>query len=193
MTDLAKDGKVDVYTYDRKWHFEVHFGNRFHYVAILNKKSAVYGITNAILEELGIDIDGWDCRDSWISLFEEFNNLYRNGYTYLWNDALKKCLHDLCEDCDLNIHFTEWTDDETAECGWFVCNNELYHQLHLDEDAYFVFREDTIDEVCEEVNGTCDRILQKVAMQYPDGSIDFDEAYVVIGDPCYNCNPIGIE
>lgn len=185
MTELAKDGKVEVYTFDRKWGFDVRMADNYHAIFITKDPSDArhvldlaysasslpfYGMCdedcgNKLMFDTSKmdDDDRWicSCKELWIEVLDHFNELHATGHVYVWNRWAKVCLEKLVKACGINAHFEEWTDDETHEDGWFICNDELYRQLHID----------------------------KVAMQYPDGSIDFAEGYVVIGDHCgYDCS-----
>lgn len=212
MTELSKDGKVNVFTFDRKWGFEVRLADNYHAIFITKDPSDAkhvidlaysasslpfYGMAN---EDCGNKLmfdtskmdneDCWlsNCKELWISVLDHFNELYATGYVYVWNNWAKMCLEKLIKACGINAHFDECYDHETHEDGWFVCNDELWHQLGKDvEDGrstYFCFSEDAIDAVCHEVNGTCDRVLQKIAMQCFDGAIEYDMGYRIVGDVC---------
>lgn len=179
-------GDITAYTYDKKWAFEVRDSSeavsaKIH-IKHEDKCNDVEIFPYALCEDM-------DVSSTWHGVVLDFNDVWDDGYVYVWNEDVMNVISCISELFELGWHVSEWQDRDNLEEGWFICNDDVWHQLHFDEDAYFVFREDVIDRVCAEVNGTCDRVWQKVAMQYPNGEIDFTEGYVVIGDHCgYDCN-----
>jgi hypothetical protein len=158
---------------DKRRHYFVYANSKFPYVEFSGVNDFVY-YPEEYLED-GLDRE-FMARLFIISCEEVFND----GHTSVYHEEVARAMMFMSERGCLGWVMEESIDTDDYSPVWNIYAKWFADKAHIGEDVVYCFSEDAIIRTLKENRGAWSTWeMDEVIMQYPDGSHDETEAYIV--------------